>query len=88
MEQSLSTSFIKKIDDLNLAFTGQNQAQNEFFCYFLEFGSEVFLQMEYDDSLGQCLTSSRGKTHEKGLGTKYEPKWPKLGLKLGLSPFS
>ena len=35
-----------------------------FFCYFLKFGSLVFLEIPYNDSLQQCLTSSGGKTHE------------------------
>ena len=49
---------------------------------FLEFESLVFLEIKYDDSLQQCLTSSRGKTHEKYF-------WgPNLGLKLGFLPFS
>ena len=34
---------------------------------FLEFGSNVFLEIAYDDILRQCLTSSRGKNHEKTL---------------------
>ena len=36
-----------------------------FLWHFLESGSQVFLEIEYDDSLRQCLTSSKGKTHEK-----------------------
>ena len=35
-----------------------------FLWHFLESGSQVFLEIEYDDSLRQCLTSSKGKTHE------------------------
>ena len=45
-----------------------NQAQNEVFCHFLEFGSLVFLDIAYNDSLKQCLTSSKCKTHEKNFG--------------------
>ena len=45
---------------------GLNQAQNDvFFCHFLEFKSYVFLEIEYDDSLQQCLTSNKSKIHEK-----------------------
>ena len=51
----------KKIGSPNLGPTGINQAQNEVF----EFGLYVFLEITYDDSLRQCLTSSRGKIHEK-----------------------
>ena len=39
---------------------GLNQAQNEVFYHFLEFGSYVFLAIEYDNSLQQRLASSRG----------------------------
>ena len=35
------------------------------FCYFRKFGSLVFLYIAYDDSLEQCLTTSRGETYEK-----------------------
>ena len=35
----------------NLDPTVLNQAQNEVFYHFLEFGSKVFLEIEYNDSL-------------------------------------
>ena len=35
------------------------------FCHFLKFGSLVFPEITYNNSLQQCLTSSRGKIHEK-----------------------
>ena len=57
--------FYKKNGSPNLGRTGLNQAQNRVFHPFLEFQSYVFLEMEYDDSLPQCLTSSREKSHEK-----------------------
>ena len=38
------------------------------FHHFLKFGYLVFLYIEQDDSLEQCLTTSRGKTNEKKLG--------------------
>ena len=44
---------------------GLNQAQNEVFPHLLEFGSYVFLEIAYNDSLLQCLTPSRGKIHKK-----------------------
>ena len=62
-----------------------------FFCHFLEFGSEVFLEIAYDDSLRQCLTSSRVVELEqtkKKFGPKLGPNRPKLGPKLGFLPFS
>ena len=37
----------------------------KFFCHFIEFGSYVFYEIAYNDSLQQCLTSSRGNTNEK-----------------------
>ena len=70
--------FYKKNGSPNLGRTGLNQAQNRVFHPFLEFQSYVFLEMEYDDSLPQCLTSSREKSHEKKLGPKFGPKRPKL----------
>ena len=44
-----SQIFKKKIVGPNLGPMGLNQAQNEVFCLFLEFGSEVFPEIEYDD---------------------------------------
>ena len=55
----------KKIGGRNL---GQHQVVLGFlrvFCHFLKFGSLVFLEMAYIDSLQQCVTSSRGKIHKK-----------------------
>ena len=48
---------------------GLNQAQKEVFSHLLVFGSYVFLEITYNDSLRQCLPSNRGKTHEKKIGT-------------------
>ena len=42
--------------------------ETRFFCRFLKFGSLVFLEITYNDSLQQFLTSSRGKIHTKNLG--------------------
>ena len=47
-----------------------------FFCHFLKFGSLVFLEIAYNDSLQQCMISSRGKTHEKNFGDQI---WVKTG---------
>ena len=74
-----------------------NQAQNEVFRYFLEFGSNVFFEIEYNDSLRQCLISNRGKNQHlvevksmKKLfgGFKFLKNWSKSGPKLGFSLFS
>ena len=59
-----------------------SQVQNQVFCHFLEFGSYVFLEIESKDSLRQCLTSNRGKTHEKKFGAQVWVKWTKIGLKI------
>ena len=39
--------------------------ESSFFCHCLKFGSLVFLELAYNDSLQQCLTCRRGKIHEK-----------------------
>ena len=58
----------KEFGGSNLGSTGLNQAQNEVFPHFLEFGSYVFLEIEHDDSLRQYLTSIRSKIHDKNFG--------------------
>ena len=61
---------------------GLNQAQNDvFFCHFLEFKSYVFLEIEYDDSLQQCLTSNKSKIHEKKIGAQIWARKAKIGPK-------
>ena len=35
------------------------------FCHFLKFGSLFFLEIAYNDSLQQCLTSGGDKIYEK-----------------------
>ena len=49
-----------------------------FFCQFLRFDSLVFLEIAYKDSLQQCITSSRGKTHKKIFGMKFASKQAKI----------
>ena len=64
---------------------GLNEAQNEFFCHFLKFGSYVFLKIEYDDSLRQYLIFYRGKTHEKkvwGSNFGLAENWTKIGSEI------
>ena len=73
--------------DMNLGSMGLNQAQNEVFHHFLEFGSNCFLEIAYNVSWQQCLISSRGKTHKKNLGPKFGPNESKSVPKLGFSPF-
>ena len=47
--------------------------KTKLFCHFLKFGSLVFLETPDNDSLQQCITSSRGKVHGK------EFSGPKIG---------
>ena len=71
---------------------GLNQAQNEVSRHFLDFESLVYLEIAYDDSLQQCLTSSRGKPPyphphpppppQKNWGPRFGSDEPKLGPKL------
>ena len=53
--------------------------ETSFFCHFLEFGSLVFLQIAFNDSLQQCLTSSRGKIHKKNFEAQFWVKGAKIG---------
>ena len=67
---------------------GQNQAQNQVFCHFFKFGSLVFLEIAQDDSLEQCLNTSRDKTRRNIWGPKFGPNRPKSGPKLCFMLFS
>ena len=78
--------FLKKIfGSPNLGSMGLIQAQNEVFRHLLEFGSYVFLEIVYNDSLGQCLTSSRVKIHEKKFEVQIWAKRTKIGLEIRFS---
>ena len=44
---------------------GKMEPKIRVFCHFLKIGSFVFLEIVYNDSLQQCLTSSRSKIHKK-----------------------
>ena len=46
------------------------------FCHFLRFGSLVFLEISCNYSLQQCLTTSRGKTHQKNF---WDPNLGQIG---------
>ena len=72
----------KEFGGLNSAPTSLNQAQNEIFTHFIKFGSCAFCEIEYDDSLRQCLTSSRGKIHEKNFGPQILTKQQKMGSEI------
>ena len=70
--------FLKK--KLLMGPMGLNQAQNEVFCHFIEFGSYVFLEIVYSDSSQQCPISSKGKPTANGTN------WPNSGPKNVFSP--
>ena len=55
----------------------------------MNFGSLVFLERAYNDSFQQFLTYSRSKTYNKNIwGPNFGQNSPKLGLNLGVLPFS
>ena len=62
--------------------------QNWIFCHFLKFGALVFLEIAYNDSLEQYITSNRSKTHKiKFWGPNLDQNGPKSGSKLRFLPF-
>ena len=82
MEQCLTISFIKKFWQPEFVPNGPKSGPKlVFFFHFLEFGSYVFREIEYNDSLRQCLNSSRGKTHEN-LGPQIWAKRAKIGTEI------
>ena len=62
------------------------QAKIRFFAIFSSLVHLVFLEIAYNYSLQQCLTSGWGKSHEKDFGGPNLCQ--KLCLKIGFSPFS
>ena len=60
----------------------QIRAWNYVFCHFLRFGSLFFLEIACSDTLQQCLTTSRGKIHEKHFWTQIWVKLVKIGSKI------
>ena len=72
--------FLKKeVGSLNMDSMDLNQAQNEVFHHFLGFGSYVFLEIAYNNSVRQCLTSSRSKVHENNFKAQIWVKQVKIG---------
>ena len=76
----------KKFGDQTWVKTSQIQAQNLFFCHFLKFGSLVFFEIAYNDSLQQCLTTNRVNP-QKNWGHKFGPYGPKSDPKLVFCDF-
>ena len=74
----------KKIGSLNwVKWAKIRHKTRGLFCHFLQFGLLVFLEIAYSDSLEQCITSTRGKTHEKSfLELTLGQNRPKPGPKL------
>ena len=69
----------KKFRGLNLDQRDQNRVRKQVFCHFIKFVSSVFLEIAYNDSLQQCITSSISKTHKQNfwrpnMGQKVRPK--------------
>ena len=69
LQQCLTSSRGKSLEKIfwgpNLGQRGQHQAQNYAFCHFLIFGSLVFLEIAYNNSLQQCMPFSRVKLTKK-----------------------
>ena len=82
-----SRFFEEKFGVPNLGTAGLSQAQNAVFCHFVEFGSYIFLEVTWNDSLRQFLTSSSGKTHEKKFR---DPNLSQMSIRflLDFPPFS
>ena len=57
---------------------GLNQAKSEVFRHSLGFGLYFFLKTAHNDSLRQCLASSRNKTQEKKLAAQILAKQAKI----------
>ena len=57
--------FFKKVLQPDFGPQGPKLGLKWGLCNFFVFGSLVFLEIIYNDSVQQCLTSSRGKYHEK-----------------------
>ena len=55
------------------------------FCHFLKFSSLIFLEITYNASLQQCLTSSRGKIQGKNVGVQI---WAKISPETRFFAFS
>ena len=77
----------KKFWGPNWGRRDQNQTRNQGFCYFLQFGLLVFLEIAYIDSLQQCMSSFSGKTRRKILGIQIWVKQAKIGSKIRFLSF-
>ena len=76
------TRLKKKFGGQNLGQMGQNRAQSYVFCFFLKFGSLVFLEIAYNYSLQRCVTTSGVKIHEKFFLVQIWVKSTKIGSKI------
>ena len=63
----------------------QPRPKTRFFCRFLKFCWLVFLEIAYNDSLQQLITSSRDVIDKKTLGTKFGQERAKIGPKTRFS---
>ena len=81
--------FLKKKLTARILAKWAKIGQKKVFCHFYKFVLLVFHKIAHNDSLQQCLTSSRGKIHTKKIFLpQFGLKEPKLGLKLGFLLFS
>ena len=72
---SVPPSVTKFSQDCIISFFWYCTWRNLVFWHFLKFGSLVFLEIAYIDSLQQCLTCSRGKIQEEiFVGAKMGPE--------------
>ena len=69
-------------------FGGPNSGPKQGFLPFPKFGLLVFPEIAYNDNLQHCLSTSRGKIHEKHFWAQYWVKQQKLSPKLSFLPFS
>ena len=74
MEQRPTTSYIKKIWQLEFGSSGLNQAVNEVFCHFLEFESQVFLENGSMIACDNVYQLVEVKSPEKNFGGPNGPK--------------
>ena len=93
MEQLKKKKVVKK--EAKLAARVRAQRAKIMPKIFLRKFSLLFLEIEYNGNLQQCLISNKGKTHRKVFETQICARWAKIGpeirnyhfLKFGLLVF-
>ena len=86
LQQILTSSrgkILKKIRGGEMRKFGPKLGPNLGSSLFSQVWFTGFVWIAYNDSLQQCVTSNRGKTHKRNLGPKFRPKLcPKIGSAL------